>query len=94
MFKEAVKVPRDADAGGDGPPPSQPKVPEQVARTLIEALLEVAPGQTVTREQVEQRYGKPVDRSRWQKVEDTLFHHPMVQIERGDKNKAIYRRAA
>ena len=94
MFMDAVKVPRTDDGDGDGSPPIQPKVPEQVARSLIEALLEVAPGEAVTREQVEQRYGKSVDRSRWQKVEETLLNHPLLNIERGEKNKALYRRKA
>jgi hypothetical protein len=92
MFKEATKVPRPDDENGDGALPSAPKVPEMVMRSLIEAVLDVQPGEYVTREQVEQRYGKPIDRARWQKVEQQLDGHPIVNIERGDKNKALYRR--
>jgi len=92
MFKDATKVPRPDEDSGDGPWPIVPKVPEQVLCALIEAVLEIAPGEYVTREQVELRYGKPIDRVRWQKVEKDLQLHPLVRIERGEKNKALYRR--
>lgn len=91
MFKEATKVPTP-DSDGDGPAPSTPKVPEVVLGALIEAIMTVPVGECVTREQVEQRYGKQVDRARWQKVETQLIGHPAVKVERGDKNKALYRR--
>lgn len=91
MFKEATKVPTP-DSDGDGPAPSTPKVPEVVLGNLIEAIMTVPVGECVTREQVEQRYGKQVDRARWQKVELQLTGHPAVKVERGDKNKALYRR--
>lgn len=91
MFKEATKVPV-LDSDGDDFISSPPKVPEVVLGALIEAVLTVPVGECVTREQVEQRYGKPVDRARWQKVETQLIGHPAVKVERGDKNKALYRR--
>ena len=91
MFKDATKVPRGEEKG-DGPMPSNPTVPELVVRALVEAVMEAAPGEYVTREHVEQRYGKPIDRSRWQKVEQHLMGHPIVNIERGEKNRAMYRR--
>ena len=93
MFKAATKVPRDDDDGGGSEMPAIPKVAEVVLQTLIAAVLEVPQGGFVTREQVEQRYGRPVDRARWQKVEQHLSGHPTISIERGEKNKALYRRA-
>ena len=93
LFKEATKPPAsDNDDGGDASLPSAPKVPELVVQALVEAVLQVQPGECVNREQVEQRYGKQVDRARWQKVEQRLLGHPIITIERGDKNKALYRR--
>ena len=91
MFKEATKVPVP-DSDGDGFVSSPPKVPEVVLGNLIEAIMTVPVGECVTREQVEQRYGKQVDRARWQKVELQLTGHPAVKVERGEKNKALYRR--
>ena len=63
-----------------------------VLQALVEMVMELQPGECVTREQVELRLGKPVDRRRWMKIDEHLNLHPTVVVERGDKNRVLYRR--
>jgi hypothetical protein len=92
MFLEATKKPReDDDGGGSG---GRQALPVGVLQALVEMVMERQPGECVTREQVELRLGKPVDRRRWTRVDEHLNLHPTVVVERGDKNRVLYRRRA
>ncbi|MES3043732.1 PriCT-2 domain-containing protein [Sphingomonas faeni] len=91
MFMDATKKPREDDEGGGSGGRGQ-TLPVGVLQALVELVMEQAPGECVTREQVELRLGKPVDRRRWTKVDEHLNLHPTVAIERGEKNRVLYRR--
>jgi hypothetical protein len=91
MFMEATKKPRDDDDDGGGSGGRQ-ALPVSVLQALVEMVMEQEPGECVTREQVELRLGKPVDRRRWTRVDEHLNLHPTVVVERGDKNRVLYRR--
>jgi len=90
MFVEATKKPREDDEGGSSG--GRQSLPVSVLQALVEMVMEQAPGECVTREQVELRLGKPVDRRRWTRVDEHLNLHPTVVVERGDKNRVLYRR--
>ncbi len=91
MFMEATKRPRDDEDGGNSGGRGQ-ALPVGVLQALVEMVMEQEPGECVTREQVELRLGKPVDRRRWTRVDEHLNLHPTVVVERGDKNRVLYRR--
>lgn len=90
MFVEATKKPREDDDGGNSG--GRQALPVGVLQALVEMVMEQQPGECVTREQVELRLGKPVDRRRWTRVDEHLNLHPTVVVERGDKNRVLYRR--
>jgi hypothetical protein len=89
MFMEATKKPRDDDEGGDGRGQSLDAGALQV---LVEMVLELQPGECITREDVEREHGRPVNRRRWAKIDEHLNLHPILTVERGDKNRVLYRR--
>ena len=91
MFEEATKKPKEDGDGGGFVDRRQSAMMEVVQ--ALEALVLASPsGQHVTREQVEQSLGAPIDRKRWSKVDEYFNLHPQVVIERGDKNRVLYRR--
>lgn len=94
MFEDATKKPKDDDEGGWGEdgPAHAPKLPETVIQTVVEMLLAMQPDEHLTREEVEARLGKTVDRGRWKKADAFLNVHPAVMVERGEKNRVLYRR--
>jgi AAA domain len=61
-------------------------------QTLVEAVMATQPEQHVTREDVAEKLGHKISRREWVKVDNHLNLHPTVVIERGDKNRLIYRR--
>lgn len=94
MFKDATKKPKDDDETGDsgGFQQRAPTLVEQVIEHLAAMVEQLAPGEHVTREAVERHVGKPIDRSRWTKVDLSLQLHPIITFERGPKNAVLYSR--
>lgn len=95
MFEEATKKPRDDDDEQGGrafTPASTITMVTNVVQVIEQMVLAAAPDQSVTREEIEQRLGKTVDRKRWLKIDDYLNLHPIVLVERGEKNRVLYRR--
>jgi hypothetical protein len=61
-------------------------------QTLVEAVMATQPEQYVTRDDVEEKLGRRISRREWVKVDSHLNLHPTVVIERGEKNRLVYRR--
>jgi len=89
MFMETTKKPREDDEGGGG---RGQALDAGALQVLVEMVLELQPGECITREDVEREYGGPVNRRRWAKIDEHLNLHPILTVERGDKNRVLYRR--
>jgi hypothetical protein len=61
-------------------------------QALVEAVMATQLGQYVSREDVEEKLGRKINRREWVKVDSHLNLHPTVVIERGEKNRLIYKR--
>jgi hypothetical protein len=93
MFMQATRKPQEdgEGGGGGGNSGSRGGLRLAIVQALVELVIEAGPDVQVTREQVEERYGKTVDRKQWTKVDEYVFDHPSVIVERGDKNRVLYR---
>jgi len=89
MFMETTKKPREDDEGGGE---RGQALDAGALQVLVEMVLELQPGECITREDVEREYGGPVNRRRWAKIDEHLNLHPILTVERGDKNRVLYRR--
>jgi len=92
MFVDATKKPREDDEGGGGSGGRGQALDAGALQVLVEMVLELQPGEHITREDVEREHGKPVNRKRWAKIDDHLNLHPVVLVERGGKNRVLYGR--
>lgn len=92
MFAEATKKPREDDEEGSGSGGRKPAFPARAFQVLVEMVLEMQPGEHITREDVEERHGQTVDRRKWTKIDEHLNLHPVVLVERGEKNRVMYKR--
>lgn len=93
MWDEATKKPKDGEDGGNTPFVDRRQLGMmKVVDALVGLVLEGAPGRQVTREDVEHKLGEAVDRKRWTKVDEYFSLHPQVVIERGEKNRVLYKR--
>lgn len=92
MFMDATKKPREDDEEGGGGGGRGQALDASALQVLVEMVLELQPGECITREDVEQRHGRPVNRRRWAKIDEHLNLHPILAVERGDKNRVLYRR--
>jgi hypothetical protein len=92
MFEAATKKPKDDEGNGGGDFLERRRSAIDAVIEAIEQLVAHAgPNGHVTREQVEEHHGKQLDRKRWLLVDQNLQLHPFVIVERGDKNRLMYR---
>lgn len=92
MFMEATKKLREDEDGGGGGGCRGQALDAGALQVLVEMVLELPPGECITREDVEREHGRPVNRRRWAKIDEHLNLHPLLTVERGDKNRVLYRR--
>ena len=92
LFKEATTKPRDDDEDSGNPFKRGPGVDAYALQRLVEMVQALEPDQQITRDDVERELGRPIDRKNWLKIEQHLNLHPTVIVERGEKNRALYKR--
>lgn len=92
MFSDATKKPRDEDEEGGGSSRRGAGVDAYALQALVEMVQALEPDQHISREDVEQRVGRPIDRKRWIKIDQHLNLHPNIYAERGEKNRVLYKR--
>lgn len=93
MFNDATKRPHGDGDGGTWED-RRKGVDVYALEVLAEMVQALDPGQHLTRDDVEERVGRPIDRRRWVKIDQHLHSHPFVEIERGEKNRRLYKRKA
>jgi len=88
LWDEATVVPKEDEGFVDV---RTPTIVEKVIQFIVETLMTTAAAQ-ITRDEVEQNFGRPIGRREWGKVDAHLQNHPTVLAERGTNNRVIYRR--
>lgn len=88
LYEEATRRPKDDDEGGGMRPPS-------LTDSLVSCVVEMVTTNSdpVTRDMVQQRFGRSVERRTWLKVEEKLRLHAFmfgVSIEHGLNNRVSY----
>lgn len=92
MFNEATKKPRDDDEEGGGSSRRSAGVDAYALQALAELVHALEPNQHITREDVVERVGRPISGRQWMKIDMHLNLHPTICIERGEKNRVLYKR--